>query len=136
MTIATISTGGRFEKIGSYSRAKRVGPFIFISGTTAIEPSGRLHAPHDTYKQSMYIFERTREVLEQLGAEMRHVVRTRAFLADMGGAGDFVRAHGKVFKGIDPVTSGVQAGLTVPGMMIEIEFDALLHDENGVVSYE
>ena len=135
MTLAKVSTGGRFEEIGSYSRAKRVGPFVFVAGTTAIEPSGRLHAPYDVYKQSMYIFERTEQTLEQLGAQMRHVVRTRAFLTDISKAGDFVKAHGEVFRGIDPVTSGVEAGLTVPGMMIEIEFDALIHDEEGVVAY-
>ena len=135
MAIARVSTGGRFEKIGAYSRAKRVGPFIFVSGTTAIEPSGRLHAPYDTYKQSIYILERTAETLSRLGAELRHVVRTRAFLADISKASEFARAHGEVFRGIDPVTSGVEAGLTMPGMMVEIEFDALIHDADGVVSY-
>ncbi|SVC28831.1 uncharacterized protein METZ01_LOCUS281685, partial [marine metagenome] len=29
---------GRFEKAGAYVRAKRVGPFVFVAGTTAIEP--------------------------------------------------------------------------------------------------
>ncbi len=135
MTVATVSTGGRFEKIGAYSRAKRVGPFVFVAGTTAIEPSGRLHAPYDAYEQSKYIFMRTEQTLQQLGAELRHVVRTRAFLSDISKAGDFVRAHGEVFRGIDPVSSGVEVGLTMPGMMVEIEFDALIHDEDGVIDY-
>ena len=34
--------GGRFEEVGSYARAKRVGPFVSVAGTTAIEPSGKL----------------------------------------------------------------------------------------------
>ena len=136
MTLLTISTGGRFEQAGAYCRAKRVGPFVFIAGTTAIEPSGRLHAPNDTYAQAMFIFKRIEDALHQAGAELRHVVRTRAFLTDMAaGGGAYVRAHGDVFRGIDPVTSGVQAGLTMPGMMIEIEADALIHDENGVIAY-
>ena len=87
------------------------------------------------YAQSIYIFDRIRDALDQVGAEMRHVVRTRAFVTDMGKAGDFVRAHGEIFEGIDPVTSGVEAGLTTPGMMIEIEADALIHDKDGVISY-
>lgn len=135
MTIQNLSTGGRFEEVGAYSRAKRIGPFVFVAGTTAIEPSGRLHAPHDAYRQSLYIFERTEQTLRQLGAELRHVVRTRAFLSDMTQAGEFVRAHGEVFRGIDPVTSGVGAGLTMPGMMVEIEFDALIHDEKGRIDF-
>lgn len=131
-----VATGGRFEQIGAYCRAKRVGPFVFVAGTTAIEPSGRLHAPDDTYAQAVYIFARIEEALRQAGAELQHVVRTRAFLTDMATGGSaYVRAHGEVFRGIDPVTSGVQAGLTTPGMMIEIEADALIHDKQGVIAY-
>jgi len=131
MEVRTVKTGGRFEEIGAYARVKRVGPFVYVAGTTAIEPSGKLHAPGDTYAQALFIFKRIEEALAEVGASMHHVVRTRAFLTDMaaGGAG-FVRAHGEVFAGIDPVTSGVEAGLTTPGMMIEIEADAVIHDEN------
>ncbi len=135
MTKQDVSTGGRFEAIGAYSRAKRVGPFVYVAGTTAIEPSGQLHAPNDTYAQTIYILKRIQDALSELGAEMKHVVRTRAFLASMKSAGDFVRAHGEVFKDINPVTSGVEAGLTTPGMMIEIEVDALIHDETGKILF-
>jgi enamine deaminase RidA (YjgF/YER057c/UK114 family) len=130
MEVRTVKTGGRFEEIGAYARVKKVGPFVFVAGTTAIEPSGKLHAPGDTYEQAIFIFKRIEEALGEVGASMRHVVRTRAFLANMAeGGGAFVRAHGEVFAGIDPVTSGVEAGLTTPGMMIEIEADAIVYDE-------
>lgn len=136
MVLKTIKTGGRFETIGAYCRVKRVGPFVFVAGTTAIEPSGKLHAPGDTYAQAIYIFKRIEMALAEAGAELRHVVRTRAFLTDMAkGGGAFVRAHGEFFRGIDPVTSGVEAGLTTPGMMIEIESDALIHDAAGRINF-
>lgn len=132
MVKETYFSGGRFERIGAYARAKRVGPFVWVAGTTAIEPSGKLHAPGDAYAQSLYIFDRIREALEEVGAEMRHVVRTTAFLTDMGtGASGLIRAHGEVFRGIDPVTAAVEAGLTTPGMVVEITADALIHDEAG-----
>lgn len=133
MVVVTASGGGRFEKIGAYSRAKRVGPFVYVAGTTAIEPSGKLHAPDDAYAQTLYIFKRIEDALTEVGAELRHVVRTRAFFSDMSAGGGFIRAHGEIFAGIDPVTSGVQAGLTTPGMMVEIEVDAVIHDENGTI---
>lgn len=132
---AKVFSGGRFEVIGAYARARRVGPFVWVAGTTAIEPSGRLHAPGDTYAQSIYILGRIEAALREVGAEMRHVVRTTAFLTDMAsGAGGFVRAHGEVFRGIDPVTAAVEAGLTTPGMMIEIMVDALIHNEAGDIT--
>ncbi|MCO4823523.1 MAG: RidA family protein [Amylibacter sp.] len=134
MTLRKWNSGGRFEEIGSYSRAKRVGPFVYIAGTTAIEPSGKLHAPNDCYAQSVYILGRIEEALREVGAEMRHVVRTRAYVTDISVAGGLVKAHGEVFKGIDPVMTGVEAGLTQPGMMVEIDVDAIIHDEDGNIA--
>ena len=132
----TFHSGGRLEEVGSYCRAKRIGPFVFIAGTTAIEPSGKLHSPGNTYDQAIYIFQRIEEALKEVGAEMHHVVRTTAYLTDMAGSGgDFVRAHGEVFRGIDPVTAGVEAGLTTPGMMVEISVDAVIHDDSGAIIY-
>jgi enamine deaminase RidA (YjgF/YER057c/UK114 family) len=132
MTVETFKSGGRLETVAAYSRAKRVGPFVYIAGTTAVEPSGKLHAPGDSYAQSIYILKRIEEALKEVGAEMRHVVRTRSFMVNMArDGGGFIRAHGEVFKGIDPVTAGVEAGLSQPGMVIEIEVDAVIHGPNG-----
>ena len=135
MKLQQYQSGGRFEEIGSYSRAKRVGPFVYIAGTTAIEPSGKLHAPGDTYAQSIYILNRIEEALGKVGAQRHHVVRTRCYLTDIGDAAGLVRAHGEFFKGINPVTSGVQAGLTQPGMMVEIDVDAIIHDQDGNIEW-
>ena len=130
------SGGGRFEKIGSYVRAKRIGPFVYVAGTTAIEPSGKLHAPGDTYAQTIYAFDRITDALARVGAEIKYVVRTRAYLADMKEAGGFVRAHGEIFAGIEPVSTAVEAGLTTPGMMVEIEVDAIIHDVDGQITID
>jgi len=132
MTIEIFKSGGRLEGIGAYSRAKRVGPFVYVAGTTAIEPSGKLHAPGDCYAQSIYIFSRIEEALRAVGAEMRHVVRTRSYLTSLSEhGGGLIRAHGQVFAGIDPATCGIECGLNQPGMVVEIEVDAIIHDENG-----
>ena len=135
MSIRKTKGGGRFEEIGSYSRAKRVGPFVYVAGTTAIEPSGKLHAPGDSYAQTIYILGRIEVALHGVGAELRHVMRTRAYLTDLSNAGGFIRAHGEIFTGIEPVLTGVQAGLTQPGMMVEIDVDAIVQDAGGKISY-
>lgn len=134
--IRKASGGGRFEEIGSYSRAKRVGPFVYVAGTTALEPTGKLHAPGDSYAQTLYILGRIEQALKDVGAEMRHVMRVRAYVTDMTQTGGFIRAHGEVFKGIEPVLTGVEAGLTQPGMMVEIDVDAIVHDAEGRIAWE
>lgn len=136
MTLKTYYQGGRFEGPASYCRAKRVGPFVWVAGTTAIEPTGELHAPGDAYAQSIFALDLIRKALEDVGAEMRHVVRTTAFLSDLAEATPgWVKAHGEVFDGIDPVMSAVEAGLTRPGMMVEILIDAVIFDEDGGMDF-
>lgn len=136
MTIKTISGGGRFEKAGSYSRVKRVGPFVYVAGLTSMQSNGQVYAPYDVYEQSVFIFDKIESYLEEAGAKMRHVVCTRAYLTDMRDAGGFIRRHGEVFAGIEPVLTGVQAGLTTPGMMVEVEIEAIIHSAKGKISLD
>jgi len=131
MSKAIHKAGGRFEEIGSYARAKRIGPFVWTAGTTAIEPTGKIHAPEDGYAQPRYILGRIKEFLAEVGAEMRHVARVRVYLTDMKHSAGFIKAHGEVFKGIDPVLTAVRAGLTQQGLGVEIDVDAIIHDEDG-----
>lgn len=126
MSNLILSGGGRFEEAGGYSRLRRVGDLVLVAGTTAVEPSGRLHAPGDTYAQTRYVLDRVAALLEEAGTSLGDVVRTRAYLADIGTAGEFARAHGEVFAAIRPVCTAVEAGLTTPGMMVEIELDAIV----------
>ena len=131
MRVQTLKTGGRYEEVASYARVKRVGAFVYVAGTTAIEATGKLHEPGDAYAQAIFIFRRIETAIAEVGAEMHHIVRTRAFLADWSAAAGYLRAHGEVFSGIDPAATAVQAGLSTPGMMIEIEADAVIFDERG-----
>ena len=134
MTVRMHGGGGRFEEAGAYSRAKRIGPFVWVAGTTAIEPSGRIHAPGDAYAQTCYILGRIEAALRAVGAEMRHVARVRGYLTDLALAAQFVRAHGEVFREIKPVLTAVRAGLTQPGLVVELDVDAVIHDESGNIA--
>lgn len=133
MTLRTYQSGGRFEEVASYARAKRVGPFVYIAGTTAIEPSGKIHAPGDVYAQSVYILNRIEDFLKEVGAERRHVMRSRCYLPDLSQAAGLVKAHGAFFAGITPVMTAVEAKLTQPGLVVEIDVDAIIHDETGAI---
>ncbi|MFK7836195.1 MAG: Rid family hydrolase [Sulfitobacter sp.] len=131
MTIQIHKAGGRFEEIGSYARSKRIGNHVWVAGTTALEPTGKIHAPYNAYAQTHYILAKTRDALRAVGADLRHVGRVRVYLTEMSHSAGFIRAHGEVFKGIDPVLTAVTAGLTQPGLVVEIDVDALIYEDDG-----
>ena len=133
MSVEIYKAGGRFEEIGSYARAKRIGPFVWTAGTTAIEPTGKIHAPDDGYAQTLYILGRVKEFLAEVGAEMRHIARVRVYLTDMKHSAGFIKAHGEVFEAINPVLTAVTAGLTQKGLVVEIDVDAVIHDTDGQI---
>lgn len=130
MVDITLAGGGRFEDLGGYSRLRRIGDQVFVAGTAAVEPSGRLHAPDDMYAQTHYALGRISDLLEECDSCLADVVLTRSYLSDLREATHYARAHGEVFASIRPVTTAVQAGLTVPGMMVEIEVQALVRKPN------
>jgi enamine deaminase RidA (YjgF/YER057c/UK114 family) len=117
--------GGRFEELGGYVRAKRVGPFVYVAGTTAVERSGRVHRPGDTAAQTRFALQRIGAALEAVGSSLRDVVRTRAYLVDMSDAGVFARTHREALQEAAPVLTVVGAQLATPGLTVEIEIDAI-----------
>jgi enamine deaminase RidA (YjgF/YER057c/UK114 family) len=118
--------GGRFEEAAGYSRAIRAGSLIFVSGTTAVEPSGRVHAPGDVEAQTRYVLQRIQVALRALGADLQHVVRVRATLADIAEVGAFARAHRELLGHVRPALTGLQGVLTRPELVVEIEVDAVV----------
>ena len=76
-----LTTGNPYEKRFGYHRAVRKGPFIAVSGTTAIDPiSGELEGKGDAFKQASTAMRRCREAVEKLGGEVSDIIRVRMFV--------------------------------------------------------
>jgi enamine deaminase RidA (YjgF/YER057c/UK114 family) len=120
-----ISSGSPWEPEVGYSRAVRVGNRIYVSGTTASDENGDVVAPGDAYGQAKYALERIAKALNEAGASMAQVVRTRMFVTDISRWQEYGRAHGEFFRDIRPAASMIEVkALIAPGLLIEIEADA------------
>jgi len=123
----TISSGARWESLVGYSRAVRVGQWVSVAGTTAAAEEGGAVGGDDIGEQAREALRRIQLALEQAGARLEDVVRTRMFVTDISRWEDVGRAHGEVFATIHPATSMVEVSKLIdPSLLVEIEADAVI----------
>ena len=120
------SSGAPWEEKVGYSRAVRIGKHVEVSGTIAVN-AGKVVGKGNAYQQTQYILEKIAETLQEAGASLQDVIRTRMYVTDIRLWQEVGRAHGEFFKDIRPATSMVEVSqLIEPGYLVEIEATAMI----------
>lgn len=126
MERVNISSGAPWEEKVGYSRAVRIGNIIEVSGTVALK-DGELIGKDNAYLQTKRILEIIKEVLEQAGASLKDVIRTRIFVTDISQWEEIGQAHGEAFRTIKPATSMIEVSQLIdPDYLLEIEASAVV----------
>lgn len=118
-------SGTPWEALAGYSRAVRLGAFVWVSGTTASDASGAVQG-EDAAAQTRYIMTKIEAALGEVGASLADVVRTRIYVARLEDWEAVARVHGEVFGEIRPANTLVQVAGLVGGRLVEIEADAVI----------
>jgi enamine deaminase RidA (YjgF/YER057c/UK114 family) len=119
-----ISSGTPWEPVAGYSRAVAAGDFVFVAGCTSVADGAVVHEG-DAGAQTTQAIANVAQALEQLGASLADVVRTRMFVTDISHWEEYGRAHGAAFGDVLPATSMIEvAALVDPRMLVEVEADA------------
>lgn len=124
-----ISGSSPWEPRAGYSRAVRVGPHLWVAGTTATDSRGQLVGIGDAGAQARQAFANVSLALEAAGARLDHVVRTRMYVTRIADAEAVVAAHAALFRDIRPASTLVEVGaLVAPEMLVEVEAEAYVGD--------
>jgi enamine deaminase RidA (YjgF/YER057c/UK114 family) len=116
-----VSSGSDFESAVGYSRAVRVGPHVAVAGTTGAGPTGDIAA------QTRDALRRVEIALQQAGAALTDVVRTRIYVTDISRWREVAAVHARTFGEIRPAATMVEvSALIAPEFLVEIEADAYI----------
>lgn len=121
------SSGAKWEDIIGYSRAVRVGNFVEVTGTVAVDESGKVVGENNAFAQTKYAYQKIEKVLIQAGASFKDVVRCRMFVTDISRWEEYGQAHAEFFKEIKPCLSMIEVSAFIePEFLVEIEVSAII----------
>ncbi len=121
-----VSSNSPYEPLVGFSRAVRVGSLVFVAGTVGRDATGNV-VEGGVYEQAKQAIANIEAALQQVGASLRDVVRTRIYLVDVNRQDEVARAHREAFGDIRPASTLLEVSrLASSEMLVEIEADAVI----------
>ncbi|MDO8613432.1 MAG: RidA family protein [Dehalococcoidia bacterium] len=122
-----VSSNSPYEDVIGFSRAVRVGDTVYVSGTVAWGEDGSFVGEGDVYAQARQALRNIEKALQQAGASLSDVVRTRIYLTDIDRWEEAARAHAEAFRAVKPAATMVEVSrLADAKMLVEIEAVAVV----------
>jgi len=111
--------------LGPYSAAISVGPFVYCSGQTPIDPATGELVEGCAACQTTQVLKNIQAVLEAAGLTLSDVVKTTVFLTDMANFQKMNGVYGEYFAEPFPARSTVAVAGLPKDALVEIEVVAV-----------
>jgi enamine deaminase RidA (YjgF/YER057c/UK114 family) len=121
MTTTRVRSPSPYAPTIGFSAAVRAGDWVHVAGTTAIDTNGAIIGGDDPAAQTREVLRKIETAINEAGATLADVVRTRIYLVDGADWEAVGRAHGEVFAAVRPAATMVVTGLLDPRMRVEVE---------------
>lgn len=107
--------------IGPYSQAVEAGGFVFVSGQLPVDPSTGQFAEGGIAELTRRSLQNVQAILRAAGLELKNVVKTTVFLADMADFAEMNAVYAEFFGTPAPARSAVAVKTLPKGARVEIE---------------
>ena len=109
------------KAIGPYSPAIKLSDFVYLSGQIPVDPLTGELVTGGIGPQTHQVFQNILTVLEEMGLETRHIVKTTVFMTDLAMFGEMNEVYASYFEEPYPARSCVQVAALPKGALVEIE---------------
>lgn len=106
------------------------GSMVFLRGQCpqSLEDGANIDS-HDPVEQTHQVMRNIRQLIEEAGGSMEHLVKIVVYLTDIRHREPVYRTMGQYFKGVHPVSTGlVVQALARPEWLVEIDGTAVIPD--------
>lgn len=116
------------EIAGWYVRTVRAGPFVFVAGTTSLDPKGRI-VGKNAAAQTHATMKKIGKALKSAGAGLGDVTRLTIYCTDLRDGPAITGALAQYFTRSRCASALIGCtALAVPGLLVEIEATAVICD--------
>ena len=120
-----VSTNNAPKAIGPYSQAIICGNMVYTSGQIALSPETAALVGDNVTEQTEQVMKNLSAVLKEAGSDMKNIIKTTCFLADIADFATFNEVYGKYITEA-PARSCVAAKDLPKGALVEVEVIALI----------
>jgi 2-iminobutanoate/2-iminopropanoate deaminase len=119
-----VSTPDAPQAIGPYSQAIKANGFVFVSGQTPMDASGKVTAT-DIGAQTAQALANISAILKAAGSSIEKVVRCGVFLKNMADFAEMNAVYGKHFQQPYPARTTIEAARLPKDVLVEIDVVAV-----------